>query len=67
MPVHYPKEINTLGDHIRKHCLDLKLLQRHVAEQIGVHEQTIAGWERNRSGHPPVLGARPTVACRLYP
>jgi len=44
---HYPKQINSLGDHIRARRLDLKLLQKRVADQIGVHEQTITGWERN--------------------
>jgi len=43
----YPKQINGLGDHIRARRLDLKLLQKQVADQIGVHEQTITGWERN--------------------
>ncbi|MHB1957493.1 MAG: helix-turn-helix domain-containing protein [Acidobacteriaceae bacterium] len=46
-PSQYRNEINTLGDHIRKRRLDLKLLQKQVADQIGVHEQTITGWERN--------------------
>ena len=46
-PVEYPKQINSLGDHIRARRLDLKLLQKQVANQIGVHEQTITGWERN--------------------
>ena len=27
--------------------MDLGLLQKQVAEEIGVHEQTITGWERN--------------------
>jgi transcriptional regulator with XRE-family HTH domain len=39
--------VNTLGDHTRARRLDLKLLQGQVADQIGVHEQTITGWERN--------------------
>jgi DNA-binding XRE family transcriptional regulator len=46
-PTKYPKQINSLGDHIRARRLDLKLLQKQVADQIGVHEQTITGWERN--------------------
>ena len=46
-PDHYPKEINTLGDHIRKRRLDLKLLQKQVADQIGVDGTTITAWERN--------------------
>jgi transcriptional regulator with XRE-family HTH domain len=45
----YPKEINTLGDHIRKRRLDLGLLQREVAEKIGVDETTIYHWERQRT------------------
>ena len=44
---HYPTEISTLGDHIRKHRLDLNRIQRQVAEQIGVGEATITNWERN--------------------
>jgi DNA-binding XRE family transcriptional regulator len=33
--------------------LDLKLLQKQVANQIGVDEATITNWERNAS-HPAV-------------
>jgi len=43
----YPKGINTLGDHIRARRLDLNLLQKEVADQIGVHELTITNWEDN--------------------
>lgn len=46
-PATYPKQINSLGDHIRARRLDLKLLQKQVADQIGVHKTTITGWERN--------------------
>jgi|WetSurMetagenome_2_1015567.scaffolds.fasta_scaffold687262_1 transcriptional regulator with XRE-family HTH domain len=45
----YPKEINTLGDHLRKRRLDLRLLQREVAEKIGVDEMTVNNWERQRT------------------
>jgi transcriptional regulator with XRE-family HTH domain len=48
-PAQYPQEINTLGDHIRSHRFDLKLLQKQVADQIGVDEATITNWERNAS------------------
>jgi transcriptional regulator with XRE-family HTH domain len=41
--------MNTLGDHIRTRRLDLKLLQRQVAEEIGVSGATITTWERNAS------------------
>jgi transcriptional regulator with XRE-family HTH domain len=43
----YPKQINSLGDHMRSHRLDLKLLQKQVADQIGAHEMTITLWEGN--------------------
>jgi transcriptional regulator with XRE-family HTH domain len=43
----YPKQINSLGDHIRARRFDLKLHQKQVAEEIGVHETTITGWEGN--------------------
>jgi transcriptional regulator with XRE-family HTH domain len=46
-PTNYPKQINSLGDHIRARRLDLKLLQKQVADRIGVHEMTITGWEGN--------------------
>jgi len=49
MSPQYPKQINTLGDHIRARRLDRKLLQGQTAAQIGVHEQTITNWERNAS------------------
>jgi transcriptional regulator with XRE-family HTH domain len=48
-PAGYPKQINTLGDHLRARRLDLKLLQKQVADQIGVHELAITGWEGNAS------------------
>ena len=47
MPANYPMEINSLGEHIRARRLSLKLLQKQVADQIGVHEMTITGWEGN--------------------
>ena len=46
-PSQYPKQINSLGDHIRARRLDLNLLQKQVADQIGVHEMTITLWEGN--------------------
>jgi len=48
-PECYPKEINTLGDHLRSHRLDLNLLQAQVAEQIGVDKTTVCNWESNAS------------------
>jgi transcriptional regulator with XRE-family HTH domain len=39
--------------------LDLKLLQKQVAEQIGVHGVTITNWERNAS--TPVIRYMPAI------
>lgn len=35
----------TLGDHLRKQQLDLELLQRQIAEKLGVNKGTIVNWE----------------------
>jgi transcriptional regulator with XRE-family HTH domain len=45
----YPKELKSLGDHIRARRIDLGILQRQVAEHTGVCEATITNWERNES------------------
>jgi len=44
----YPKELKTIGDHIRKRRLDLNLYQSQVAEIINVETDTITNWEMNR-------------------
>ena len=49
LPVAYPRELRTLGDHLRKRRLDLGLLQREVAEKLGVDEMTVCNWEINRT------------------
>lgn len=71
----YPKELNTLGDHIRARRLDLGLFQSQVATLIGVHPLTITNWEGNAS-EPPVqyipfiiqfLGYDPSVKPATFP
>jgi transcriptional regulator with XRE-family HTH domain len=52
-PSHYPKLLNTLGDHLRNRRLDLGLLQSEVASRIGVATATITNWEGNKS-HPEI-------------
>src|SRR5258708_35272377 len=42
-----PEQLNTLGDHLLRRRLTLKLLQRQVAKQLGVHEATVDHWETN--------------------
>jgi transcriptional regulator with XRE-family HTH domain len=41
----FPKNLVTLGDHIRKRRLTLGLYQRAVAQFIGVDQATIFNWE----------------------
>jgi len=41
----YPKELKTIGDHIRAWRLENHLLQIEVAKILGVCEDTIVGWE----------------------
>jgi transcriptional regulator with XRE-family HTH domain len=52
-PDRYPKQLNTLGDHLRARRIDRGLLQKQISEQIGVSGMTITNWERNAT-HPPV-------------
>lgn len=44
-----PAKPKSVGDHIRRRRLSLKLLQKDVAGQIGVDKTSIANWEANRS------------------
>jgi len=44
-----PKELRTLGDHLRKTRLNLGILQREVAERLGADRTTITNWERTRT------------------
>ena len=41
----YPKELKTLGDHLRKRRLDLKLLQKDVGQRIGGSVSDVWNWE----------------------
>jgi transcriptional regulator with XRE-family HTH domain len=71
----YPKELRTLGDHLRKKRLDRGLLQREVAKRIGVTSATAWQWERNRTKPetryvPAIvefLGCLPPVPCGSFP
>ena len=49
LPEGYPEQLLTLGDHLRKRRLDLGLLQKEVAEQIGANVMTIVNWEKNHT------------------
>ena len=47
--IRIPTQPQTIGDHIRRRRLALKLLQREIAERIGVDPTSVANWEANRS------------------
>jgi transcriptional regulator with XRE-family HTH domain len=57
-PTGYPMELRTIGDHIRRHRLDLGLLQVEVATEVGVTESTVWNWEH---GTEPELAHIPAV------
>ena len=59
----YPAQLSTLGDHLRKRRLDLDLLQREVAERMGVTASTIWNWEANHSS--PQLRFIPRILAFL--
>jgi transcriptional regulator with XRE-family HTH domain len=40
-----PAELRTVGDHLRRKRLTRKMLQKHVAEEIGVDKSSIHNWE----------------------
>ncbi|HTE01621.1 MAG TPA: helix-turn-helix domain-containing protein [Mucilaginibacter sp.] len=44
-----PDNPETLGEHILKKRLELGLLQKDVAAILGVCEDSITGWENERS------------------
>jgi site-specific DNA recombinase len=47
--IRIPVAPQTVGDHIRKRRLGLKLLQKDVAKPIGVDKTSVFNWEGNRS------------------
>jgi transcriptional regulator with XRE-family HTH domain len=57
--IRIPVAPQTVGDHIRKRRLGLKLLQREVAEQVGVDTTSLFNWEGNRSN--PEIRYMPAV------
>lgn len=55
----YPKELVTIGDHIRKRRLDLKLFQREVAAMLGVPSTRVSEFENGAKEIPKRL--RPKI------
>lgn len=58
-----PEKLETLGDHLRRRRLTLKLIQRQVAKQIGVDAASIHNWEKNLS--KPSLKFMPAIVSFL--
>ncbi len=46
-PKPYPSVPITLGDHLKRRRIELGLLQRELAKQLGVGEWALRHWERN--------------------
>lgn len=55
----YPKKLESIGDHLRKKRLDLKLRQKDLIETLGVCQANILLWETNktepRANHIPKI------------
>lgn len=49
MPLSYPSEPSTIGEHIKKKRIELKLLQSDVATLFKVSTDCITYWENDRS------------------
>jgi transcriptional regulator with XRE-family HTH domain len=62
-PSKIPQNPQTWGEHIKKRRLELKLLQREVATQLGVRTDTILNWEHNWT--KPTLRHLPKIMAFL--
>jgi transcriptional regulator with XRE-family HTH domain len=61
LPPEYPRELRSLGDHVRAERLKRGLLQKEVAAVLGLTVNTVVGWEIGRaepkvSYIPAILG-----------
>jgi transcriptional regulator with XRE-family HTH domain len=50
----YPETLKTFGNHLRKRRLDLNLLQKEMAQKLGVCEPSIYNWENNQVAIPAI-------------
>ena len=63
-----PAEPQTVGDHIRKKPLALKLFQKDVAKAIGARNTSVLNWENNTSQPesrymPAIIWSWATTRC----
>ena len=63
VPRAYPRELRTVGDHLRKRRLDLKMTQKQVAGVLGVDKTTEWNWESNRT--EPLTRHLPSITLFL--
>jgi transcriptional regulator with XRE-family HTH domain len=61
----YPRQVVTLGDHLRAARLDRCLLQTQVAKILKVAPDTVTGWELNRH-EPPARMANKIIQFLGY-
>ncbi|MEO8593053.1 MAG: recombinase family protein [Candidatus Solibacter sp.] len=61
--IRIPVEPHTVGDHIRRERLARKMLQREVADQIGVDTTSVFKWEGNTSA--PEIRCMPAIITFL--
>ena len=64
-PKDYSETPQTLGQHLKKRRRELGLLQREVAEQMGIWTETYANWENGKS-EPVAAQFRPVVEFLGY-
>ena len=57
--VRIPMELRTIGDHLRRRRLSLKLKQEQLAERLRVTPCSVYGWENNHS--EPSIGYIPAI------
>ncbi len=65
IPKPYDFEPKTLGEHVRKKSLKMGLMQKEVAEQLGVNTWTILNWEKGRT-EPPIASIPAIVRFLAY-
>jgi DNA-binding XRE family transcriptional regulator len=55
----FPRILKTWGDHLRKRRLELRLLQREVAQILWVNETSVYDWEKHRTA--PMIHLIPRI------